>query len=97
MVEQEENYDIFACQVQTGEPHQVSEDAVRKVAQDCAVEEDRNPISMVAKLRTVGHRYRFPPMVKSFTFWDAVNWMRHGGPGSGFLIAAVRLSLASRL
>lgn len=79
MVEQEEN--VLTCQFQTGEPQKVPDDAA-----------DGKPISVVAKLRTVVHRHRFPPMVKSFTFSDAVNWMRHGGPWRGYLIAAVSLS-----
>lgn len=79
MVEQEEN--VLTCQFQTGEPQKVPDDAA-----------DGKPISVVAKLRTVVHRHRFPPMVKSFTFSDAVNWMRHGGPWRGYLIAAVGIA-----
>jgi len=91
MVELEES-NILACQFQTGKPLNESEDAVRKAAQDSVEETDGKPISIAVKWRTVVHRFRFPLMVKRFTYSDAVNWMRYGGPGRGFLIAAVSLT-----
>ena len=94
MAESEET--IAGEQVQAEETQRLMEDvqeAVREAVHVCVEENNGNPISVVARLRSVVHRHKLPSKMKRFTFSDAVNWMRQGGqlsqPWREFLIAAV--------
>jgi hypothetical protein len=73
------------------EPRNFMEDGedagVQEAVHVCVQEKNGKPISVVARLV---HRRKLPSKGKRFTFSDAVNWMRQGGPAwRGFLISAV--------
>lgn len=75
------------------EPRNFMEDGedagVQEAVHVCVQEKNGKPISVVARLV---HRRKLPSKGKRFTFCDAVNWMRQGGPAwRGFLISAVSI------
>lgn len=90
MAESEES--TAAQQAQSEEPQKLIEDVediVQEALQVFVEGKNGQPISVVARLSSVVRRHKLPSKIKRFTFSDALDWMRQGGPWRAFLVAAV--------